>query len=520
VATVGLGLNLRATILLGPHLHDRFAVGPRQYVLAISLPLLVAALVRLPVGVLTDRIGVRVMFPAVSLVTAVAVFGLAITGTVPGVIVAGSAAGVGGAAFVVGGSLVARTVPYGRRGRALGVFSVGPAVAVVISAVSRDVDQHGRIAAVVLGGLLVIFAGLAAVVLRDERGPRSGSPIRRCLETARLTCTASLSLLYALALGGVAGLAVFLPTYLTSVFNLGWFQALAVTGGLVAVAAVGRFLGGWWADRRPTTGLLEVCYGLAAGVCLVLAVAPAQWWFGVPAIAAICVCDGLASGALLALIGKAARPGTAGAVIGAAGAAAAAGALVIPLLLGAVDVVSRSYTPAWIVLAAVLFAGTAYVRTHGLRIGLGLPVRYEPEPSPTAMTVAVVTGAEISLGAAAVVGRLAELATRDELIVVYGADELPRPRRAGNVLVDGLRYRLPRHEVVTLPVAAGGALGLTAPLDDLVEAGTVPIALTPAADARNVAAEVCSYLHADRVLIVRYTTAVGAGLDEVWRRTH
>jgi len=521
VATVGLGLNLRAMILLGPHLHERFGVGPRQYVLAIALPLLVASLVRLPVGVLTDRIGARVMFPAVSLIAAVAVFGLAMAGTLPGVIVAGTLAGIGGAAFVVGGSLVAQSVPYGRRGIALGVFGVGPAIAVVISAASRGASPDGRAAAVVLGGLLVIFAGLAAVVLRDEPGPRrGGSPLRRCAETARLACTASLSLLYALALSGVAAVAVFLPVYLTSVFDLGWFRALEVTGVLVAVAAAGRFAGGWWADRRPTTGLLVVCYTVAACLCLVVALTSGRWWLSVPAIAAICVCDGLASGALLALIGKAARPGTVGAVMGAAGAAAAVGTLAIPLLLAGVDLVSHSYLPAWILLAVVLFAGAAYVRTHGLHVGLGLPVRYEPEPSPTALTVAVVTGADVHVGAtAAVVGRLAELAMSDELIVVYGTDDAPRPPRASNVLLDGLRYRLPRHQVVALPITAGDrALGMAAPLDEFVEAGTVPIAVTPTAAARDVAAEVCSYLQADRVLMVRYTTAVGAGLDEVWRR--
>ncbi len=55
VATLGLGLNLRASILIGPHLHERFPVGPAAYAVLIGLPLLVAAVVRLPVGVLTDR---------------------------------------------------------------------------------------------------------------------------------------------------------------------------------------------------------------------------------------------------------------------------------------------------------------------------------------------------------------------------------------------------------------------------------------------------------------------------------
>jgi NNP family nitrate/nitrite transporter-like MFS transporter len=523
LATVGLGLNLRATVLLGPHLHDRFGAGPRSYMLAVALPLLVAVIVRLPVGVLTDRFGARVMFPVVSLAAAVPVFGLAIAGSVPELIVAGTMAGVGGAAFVVGASLVTRTVSYGRRGLALGVFSVGPAVAVLISAASRGVDPGGRVAAVVLGGLLVIFAGVAARALRDERGRgHGGSPMRRCLETARLAATASLSLLHALALGGIAAMAVFLPMYLTSVFHLGWFRALAVTGGVIAGGAAGRLLGGWWTDRRPTTGLLVGCYSLGAVLCLVVAAAPGQWWLSVPAIAATGICDGVASGALLALIGKAARPGAVGAVMGAAGAAAAVGTLAIPLLLGAVDIVSHSYTPAWILLAVVLSAGARYVRTHGLRVGLGLPVRLNPEPSPTATTVAVVAGAQVHLGAtAAVVGRLAELAMSDELIVVYGAAGSSRPRRTPNVLLDGLRYRLPRHQVVAVSIAvtaAGDALGLAAPLSAFVEAGTVPIAVTPAAVAHDVAAHMCSYLRADRLLMVRYTTAIGAGLDEVWRR--
>jgi MFS family permease len=261
------------------------------------------------------------------------------------------------------------------------------------------------------------------------------------------------------------------------------------------------------------------CYAVAATLCLVVAAAPRHWWLGIPAIAVIGTCDGLASGALLALIGKAARPGAAGAVMGAAGAAAAAGTLVIPLLLAAVDVASGSFVPAWMVLAALLFAAAWYVRTHGLRVGLGLPVPYRPEPSPTATTVAVVAGPDVHLGATvAVVGRLAELATNDELVVVYGADEPPRPHRTGNVLLEGLRYRLPRHEVVAVPVAADDALRLVSPLSAFLEAGTVPIAVTPTAHARDVAAQVCSYLHADRLLMVRYTTAIGAGLDEVWRR--
>jgi MFS transporter, NNP family, nitrate/nitrite transporter len=525
VTTAGLGLNLRAWILLGPHLHDRFAVEPADHMVLVGLPLLVAAVVRLPVGVLTDSYGARVMFPLVSLAAAASVVGLGLAGSVPAVVLAGCGAGVAGAAFVVGATLLSRTLPYGRRGLALGIFSLGPVLGVIASAVSRGFDPDGRRAAFALGGLLVAFAGVAAVVLRDNVPVhRVRSPLRRCVEVLRLVSTTSLSLLYALALGGLVAIAVFLPMYLATALGLGWVPAVAITGAVVGLGALARLVGGWWTDRYPTVALLKVCYTVAAGLCVLVALAPRLWWLTVSVVAAIAVCDGLASGALLALIGKVTPPDSAGAVMGATGAAAALGALALPLLLTGVDQLSDSHSAAWIVLAGVLLSVVWYVRTQGLRIGLGLAVPFEAEPTETAMTVTVVGGADTRLDAAAVVTRLAELATNDELVVVYGADDVDTleesPGRRTNVLVAGLRYRLPRHSVVAVDIRRQAwcrpLLGTT--LTEFVEAGTVAIAVIPMSDLRGTAAELSSYLGADRVMTMSYSLTQGARLHEVWRR--
>jgi NNP family nitrate/nitrite transporter-like MFS transporter len=513
VATLGLGLNLRAAILLGPQLHERFPVGAGTYAVLIGLPLLVTALVRLPVGVLTDRYGARVMFPAVSLAAAASVIGLGSANSLPAAVVAGAAAGVAGAAFVVGTALVSRTSPYGRRGRVLGVVGLGVAIAALLSAMSWCFDPDGRRAALVLCGLLVGFAGLAAMVLRDAVDrDRIRSPVRRCAEMVRLASSSSLSFLYVLALGGIMSIAVYLPIYLATAFHLGWFHALAVTAAVVVSASAGRLLGGWWTDRRPTASLLMVCYGVAAGLCLLGALAPRASWLVAPVIAGVAVCDGIASGALLALIGKASPPGDIGAVMGVTGAAGALGALLPPLLLAVAQSLSSSPSAGWTLLAAVLLAAALYVRTHGLHIGLGLALRIRPTSSPTAMTIAVVDESDTRLGAAAVVARLAELATNDELVVVYGADERGRPRTTARALTAGLRDRLPRHSVVAVQVGHDTA---TVSRDALmlveyVDAGSLAIAITPAAAMRSVAADLSLYLQADRVLLVSYTPADGA----------
>jgi MFS transporter, NNP family, nitrate/nitrite transporter len=521
VATVGLGLNLRAWTLLGPRLAQRADIGPGRYVLLIGLPVLVAALARLPLGVLTDRYGARVMFPVVSMLSAASVLGLALAGSLPAVVVAGAAAGVAGTSYVVGAALVSRTVGYGRRGLALGIFSLGTAVTVGIGAASWDTDPVGRRAGLALGAGLIGFAGLAALLLPGHNGGRrAGSPLRQCIQMVRLASATSLSLLYALALGGVVASAVYLPSYLMTAFDLPRFDALAVTSAVVGLATLARLAGGWWTDRRPTARLLLFCYATAACLCLTVAVVPPLRWLTAPLIAAIAICGGVASGALLALIGKAAQADSVGAVMGATGAAATFGTVGITLLLAGVQRLLGSYSVGWVLLGAVLLAVSLYVRAYGLRVAMGLAVRSEPDATPTATTIAVVDESDTRWGAAAVVARLAELATSDELVVVYGSDAPTRSGEPSNVLTTGLRDRLPRHSIVTVHIGRHtGPPGRHAALfTETVESGAVAVALTPTVDLGDITAQLSTYLQADRVLKVSYTLASGADLYNIWDR--
>jgi hypothetical protein len=200
------------------------------------------------------------------------------------------------------------------------------------------------------------------------------------------------------------------------------------------------------------------------------------------------------------------------------GAAGALGALLPLLLFAGVYALTHTYSTAWTLLAAVLLAAALYVRTHGLYIGLGLAVKFEPEPSPTRLTVAVLGESDTRLGAAAVVSRLAELATSDELVVVYGPDDRGRSRLSPSAFAAGLRDRLPRHSVVVVGIARDpDALQRDALLlGEYVEAGTLAIAVTSTAgEPRSVATDLSIYLQADRVLMVSYTTAEGAELQPV-----
>ena len=79
MATIGFTVNFWAWALLGPlapGIKERLGLSFAAQSLLVAVPVLVGSLGRIPVGALTDRIGARLMFPIVSLLTIVPVLTL------------------------------------------------------------------------------------------------------------------------------------------------------------------------------------------------------------------------------------------------------------------------------------------------------------------------------------------------------------------------------------------------------------------------------------------------------------
>ena len=137
-----------------------------------------------------------------------------------------------------------------------------------------------------------------------------------------------------------------------------------------------------------------------------------------------------------------------------------------------------------------------------------------PSSGPT-MTVAVLHEREARTDA--VVARLAELATADELLVIFGSASAGEPGYQS--VIAGLRGHLPRHHVVAVHVRDRGAEmdRHAAALEKFLDAGSLPVAVTASTSVPDVTARISSYVRADRVLRV-FSTTDGADLYQVWRR--
>ncbi len=270
MAFLGFFINFWAWALLsplGPSLQETLHLSSFQQSLIVAIPVLVGSLGRIPVGALTDRLGARVMFPAVSFGTVVPVLLLAKFHSYPALLAFGFVLGVGGSAFAVGVPFVNAWFPPGRRGAALGLFGMGMGGTALSALTTVRLARHFGFAApfLLVAALLAGYALLSAVVLRDNpaRVIPATSAWQRFSVVVRLPVTMELSWLYAIAFGGYVAFSVYLVTYLKTAYGLTPTDASNKMAGFVILAVLMRPVGGWLSDRLHPVPVL---------------VAGAPWW--------------------------------------------------------------------------------------------------------------------------------------------------------------------------------------------------------------------------------------------------
>jgi len=371
LATAGFLVNFWAWALISPlaaAYRGELDLTPFQQSLLVAVPVLVGSLGRIPVGALTDRLGARVMFPAVSFLTIVPVLFVGLAGdTFARLLLGGFFLGIAGTAFAVGVPFVNAWFPPGRRGLALGLFGIGMGgTAVSAFTTVRLADAYGRetpflIVAAVLAG----YGVLALLFIREAPGrpTTSGSFLARLVSTIRMRATVQLSILYAVGFGGFVAFSVYLPTYLRNAYDLTPVDAANRTAGFVILAVVMRPVGGWLSDRFHPVPVLTACFAAAAALAVLAAAEPELMPWGTIAFLGLAASVGASSGATFALVARLAPADKVGAVTGVVGAAGGLGGFIPPLLMGVIYGRSGDYSLGYLLLAVVALASCAFTAT-------------------------------------------------------------------------------------------------------------------------------------------------------------
>jgi NNP family nitrate/nitrite transporter-like MFS transporter len=147
-----------------PRFREQFGLSATQTALLVAAPVLLGSLARIPMGILTDRFGGRLIFSVLMGLVVIPALLVPLASSYQGLLITGFFLGLAGSSFAVGVGYVSRWAPAEKQGGVLGVYGLG---------------NIGQSAAVFLGPVVAAAVGWQNV-FRGWCG-------RLCLACARAT---------------------------------------------------------------------------------------------------------------------------------------------------------------------------------------------------------------------------------------------------------------------------------------------------------------------------------------------
>ncbi|GGA32245.1 MFS transporter [Dyella nitratireducens] len=239
--------------VIGIPIRQELNLNATEFGLLTATPILSGALLRLPLGIWTDRFGGRSVMTLLLLVAAIPVWLVTYATVLWQFLAIGLCLGAVGASFAVGTPYVARFFPANRRGFAMGFFGAGTSGAALNMFVAPAiVDSLGwravpRIYAVALLATAAIFWLLSAP--DPGVGGKQPPSLKQQLQVLRDPRVWKYCQYYSLTFGGFTGLSVWMPQYFGGEYGLGIATAAALAACFSLPAGVLRAVGGALSDR-------------------------------------------------------------------------------------------------------------------------------------------------------------------------------------------------------------------------------------------------------------------------------
>jgi NNP family nitrate/nitrite transporter-like MFS transporter len=262
--------------ILGLPIQQEFGFSDTAFYWLTALPVLNGAIWRLPAGLVADRVGGKIVFTVMLLMTAVPTVLLPHTTSLVVLFVLAFLIGFAGNSFSVGISWNSAWFPRSQQGFALGVFGAGNVGAsatkliapALIAATAGSVYLGGRVEGgwrlipVLYAVLLVLMAaGMWFLTPRHDRKPGAHLPLAEQLRPLKQTRVWRFSVYYVVVFGAYVALASALPKFYENQYGLELWSAALLTALFIFPASLFRPFGGWMSDR---IGARRVMYGTFA----------------------------------------------------------------------------------------------------------------------------------------------------------------------------------------------------------------------------------------------------------------
>jgi NNP family nitrate/nitrite transporter-like MFS transporter len=237
--------------VIGIPIRKQLGLNASEFGLLTATPVLTGALLRLPLGVWTDRFGAKVVMLILLVFCAAPLWLASYAREFWQFLALGLALGFVGASFAVGTPYAGRLFPN-NRGFAMGVFGAGVTGAAINMFVAPQLVTHFGWQSVprVYATALLLTAALFWLIAAPDPG-RGAAPasMRKQLEVLRDPRVWKYCQYYSIVFGGFTALSIWMPQYFFGQYHLSIAQASLMAACFSLPAGLLRAVGGWLSDR-------------------------------------------------------------------------------------------------------------------------------------------------------------------------------------------------------------------------------------------------------------------------------
>ncbi len=261
---------------MAPFISETFNLSPAQKGLMLSIPIIAGALMRFPLGLLSQYIGRKnATLVEMGLIGVAMLFGFFFVSSFNDLLAMGVLLGIAGASFGVALSLGSGSFPPKHKGLAMGLVgagNVGTAVSVLIA--PPLAQAFGWTTVYGLAAAAICIPMVVMIVFAQEPPDLD----KHASFKEHIACLFekdgwAFSLIYAVTFGGFIGLATFLPTYYYDQFSVSKVEAGQLTMLAAFMGAALRVFGGWISDRWGGVNTLSVVLATVAGTLVLCGLA-------------------------------------------------------------------------------------------------------------------------------------------------------------------------------------------------------------------------------------------------------
>ena len=256
---------------MAPFISETFNLTPAQKGLMLSVPIIAVALMRFPLGILSQYIGRKnATLVEMALIAVAMLFGFFFVKSFNDLLAMGVLLGIAGASFGVALSLGSGSFPPQHKGLAMGLVGAGNIGTAVSVLVAPPLAQWLGWQAVYGVAAVAILIPMVVMIVFAQEPPDvdSHASFREHVACLFEKDGWVFSLIYGVTFGGFIGLITFLPSYYYDQFGVSKVQAGQLTMLAAFMGAAVRVVGGWISDRwggvnTLTVVLIVVAVGLA-----------------------------------------------------------------------------------------------------------------------------------------------------------------------------------------------------------------------------------------------------------------